>query len=234
MRSRHPLPAALVLCALVASGCTGGSPEAKDGHTKHASSSASPSPHQSTGPTTSATIRPTTSATPSPSATATHTLIHGQPTRLPQDQIAAAAFHVAVLDRNAASTPEERTVVDAWMKFWQAASDTYYFAKPTKSLERTSTPAIQQSIVGYMKEKKAKGERVVGWAKDNVLAVHVDGDRATVHDCTENYTFSINEDGDPVTRPTPWYDVTGTLRKVDGSWVVASQRSVDKKTSCLS
>jgi hypothetical protein len=228
MRSRHPLTAALVLCALAAGGCTGGSPEASDGHTKHASASASPSP----------TTSQTTSATPSPSPTATatspSTLVHGQPTSLPHDQVAAAAFHVAVLGHNAATTPEERAVVDAWMSFWQAASDTYYLATPTKSLERTASRTIQQSIVGYMKEKKAKGERVVGWAKDNVLAVHVDGDRATVHDCTENYTFSINEDGDPVTRPTPWYDVTGTLRKVDGSWVVASQRSVDKKTSCLS
>ena len=226
MRSRHPLPVALLLCTLAVTGCTGGSPEAKDGHTKSASASTTPSP----SPTTSA------SPSPSPSATATSpsTLIHGQPTRLPHDQVAAAAFHVAVLERNAAKTPEEKAVVDAWMKFWQAAADTYYFAKPTKSLERAATPAIQQSIVGYMKDKKAKGERVVGWSKDNVLAVHVGADKATIHDCTENYTFSIDSDGDPATKPTPWYDVTGTLQKVDGSWVVASQHSADRQTSCLS
>ena len=226
MRPRHPLPAALLLCALAVTGCTGGSPKAGDGHSESASASTTPSPSS------------TTSASPSPSASATatspSTLAHGQPTSLPHDQVAAAAFHVAVLERNAAKTPEEHAVVDAWMRFWQAAADTYYFAMPTKSLERTATPAIQQSIVGYMKGKKAKGERVVGWAKDNVLAVNVDGDRATIHDCTENYTFSIDDDGDPATKPTPWYDVTGTLQKVDGSWVVASQKSAEPKTSCLS
>jgi len=211
MRSRHPLPVALLLCTLAVTGCTGGSPEARSDHTRSAPASA------------------TASVTPSPS-----TPIHGQPARLPHDQVAAAAFHIAALERNAANTPEEQAVVDAWMKFWQATADTYYFAMPTKSLERTATPAIQQSIVGYMKGKKANGERVVGWSKDNVLAVTVDGDRATVHDCTENYTFSIDDDGEPVTKPTPWFDVTGTLQKVDGSWVVASQRSADRKTSCLS
>lgn len=230
MHSRHPLPVALALCALAVSGCTGGSPEAKGGHTKSASASATASTTPSPSTTTSA------SPSPSPSATATSpsTLIHGQPTSLPHDQVAAAAFHVAVLERNAAKTPEEHAVVDAWMRFWQAAADTYYFAMPRKSLEHTATPAIQQSIVGYMKDKKAHGERVVGWSKDNVLAVHVEGGSATIHDCTENYTFSIDDDGDPVTKPTPWYDVTGTLQKVNGSWVVASQKSVDRKKSCLS
>jgi hypothetical protein len=229
MRSRHPLPVALALCALAVTGCTGGSPDARSRHTTHASASTTASVTPSPSTTTSA------SPSPSPSATATSpsTLIHGQPTSLPHDQVAAAAFHVAVLERNAADTPEEQAVVDAWMKFWQAAADTYYFAMPTKSLKRTATPEIQQSIVRYMKGKKAKGERVVGWSKDNVLAVHLDGDSATIHDCTQNYTFSIDEDGDPATRPTPWYDVTGTLQKVDGSWVVASQKSAEQKQSCL-
>jgi hypothetical protein len=230
MRSRHSLPAALLLCALAVTGCTGASTQAKGGHAKHSSASTTPSPTS----TASASPSPSTSPSPSASATSPSTLIHGQPTNLPRDQVAAAAFHVAVLERNAARTPEEQAVVDAWMKFWQAAADTYYFARPTESLQRTSTPAIRQSIVGYLKQKKANGERVVGWSKDNVLAVNVDGDRATIHDCTENYTFSIDDDGDPVTRPTPWYDVTGTLQKVDGSWVVASQKSADRKTSCLS
>jgi hypothetical protein len=227
MRPRHPLPAALLVCALAVAGCTGGSPQAKGGHTRSASATSSPSA------TTSAS--PSSSSSASPSATSSSsTLIHGQPTKLPKDQVAAAAFHVAVLERNAAQTPEEQAVVDAWMKFWQAAADTYYYAKPTEALTRTSTPSIRQSIVGYLQQKKAKGERVVGWSRDNVLAVHVDGDHATIHDCTENYTFSIDEDGDPATRPTPWYDVTGALQKVDGSWVVASQHSADRSTSCLS
>jgi hypothetical protein len=145
----------------------------------------------------------------------------------------ATTLHAAVLARSAATTPEEHAVVDAWMAYWQAATDTAYFGRPDPRLAQVSTGAARDSIVGYLRQKKAAGQRVVGWARDNVLRVSVTGGRATVRDCTENFTFSVDEEGTPATRPDPWYDVHGTLARRDGRWVVTTQSSDPATTSCL-
>jgi hypothetical protein len=231
MRARLSLSATLLASVVAVTGCSGGSSQATSGGSSGSvrSSAASPTP------TTSATPTPRTSSTSaSASASSPSTLAHGQPTDLPRDQTAAASYHVAVLASSDASTPEEHAAVAAWMTFWQAAADTYYYDRPVPALDRTAMPSVRSSIVDYMEKKKRQHERVVGWARDNVLAVNVAGDLATIHDCTENYTFSIDQSGDPLTRPTPYYDVTGKLQKVDGQWKVAEQHSDDRSLSCLS
>ena len=152
---------------------------------------------------------------------------------MPHDRLEAASLHTAVLDRNAASTAEERAVVDAWMAYWQGAADTYYSYKVTPEFEKVARGKARSSILGYLADLKAQKQRVVGWARDNVTSVTVHGGTATVHDCTENFTFSVDAEGEPLTKPPPYYDVTGTLQKSQGQWTVVRQHSRQLSRSCL-
>jgi hypothetical protein len=145
----------------------------------------------------------------------------------------ATNLHAAILDRNAADTAEERAVVDAWMTYWEAATDTAFFSRPDPRLARVAAGTARSAVLGYLRDKQAQGQRVAGWAKDNILAVKVSGDRATLRDCTENFTFSVDEEGTPASRPDPWYDVSGRLEKRDGRWVVVVADSRPQSTSCL-
>ena len=84
-------------------------------------------------------------------------------------------MHVAVLGRNAARTPAEKAAVQSWMTYWQGAADTYYSWKPVGAFKRVARDAAYSSVVDRMTEVRAKKQRIVGWAQDNVLAVSVDG-----------------------------------------------------------
>ena len=55
-----------------------------------------------------------------------------------------------------------------------------------------------------------------------------------MRDCTQNYTFSVDQEAEPMTKPPPWYDVTGTLQKSQGAWTVIKQNTKPVKKSCLS
>ena len=224
MRRHRSLPAVLLLSLTAVAGCSGGSPQGGPtaGGTTGASASPSPSPSAAT-PT--ATDQPSGSSSAPPS--------EATPSTLPNDRLEAASLHTAVLGQNAASTAEERAVVDAWMSYWQGAADTYYSYKVTPEFAKVARGKARSDILDYLADLKAKKQRVVGWARDNVTAVKVDGNTATVRDCTKNFTFSVDADGDPLTNPTPYYDVTGTLAKSQGQWTVVRQRSRELNASCL-
>jgi hypothetical protein len=205
------------------------------------SSSASDDPSASASTSASASVPSSGSESPSPAPTESGSpsaspsrYAHNQPTKLPYDRLSAAAFHVAALQSSVASTPEQKAVVDSWMKFWQAASDTYYYGQPAKALSVYSTGEAEKGILGYLAQQKHDKERVVGWARDNVTSVKVTGSRAVVRDCTRNFTYSTDLEGEPMSHPDKWYDATGVLHKQGGRWVVVSQTSPSRKTSCLS
>jgi len=252
MRRSRALPAVLMLCAGALAGCSdasstkdaGGPPAGSSSSPASSSGAPSPSAPTSSGSTASAPTRSASSpgAGQDPSASAQPSgQPSGQPTdratrtpRLPHDRTAAAALHTSVLVRSAAGSSEEQAVVRAWMDYWQAASDTFYFLRPTPELRAVARAQALSSVVGYIGTLKADKHRVVGWAKDNVTDVTIHGDKAAVRDCTANFTFSVDVDGDPVTRPTPFYDVTGTLVKENGRWYVTRTHSRDLTSSCLS
>lgn len=214
---------------------TGCGPEPSSASGKASSSpsasalSSPPSPGDSVSPSVSDSAGDTGSASPTPSRYA-----HNQPTKLPYDRLSAASFHVAALQSSVASTTEEKAVVDSWIRFWQAASDTYYYGQPAKALSVYSTGEARRGILDYLAQQKHDKERVVGWARDNVTSVKVTGSRAVVHDCTRNFTYSTDLEGEPQSHPDKWYDATGVLRTQGGHWVVVSQTSPARKTSCLS
>jgi len=124
-------------------------------------------------------------------------------------------------------------VVDAWMSYWQAAADSYYRARPVPRFAEVARGSARSAVLVYLRQKKAQGQRVVGWARDNVTSVHISGDRARLRDCTQNFTFSVDEEGTPITLPTPFYDVTGELEKHGGRWVVTVATSRNLRLSCL-
>lgn len=225
MRRRSTLPVVVLLAAGTLAGC--GSDTSSTA--KHRSSSASSTP-SSAQPSSSPSGSSSDSGGESPSAADTGS---AGASGFPRDQTEATSLHKAVLARNAARTPEEHAVVDAWMAYWQGAADTYYYYRPSRQFTDAASGSARSAVLTYMQTAKAKQRRVVGWARDNVLSVSVDGDTAKIHDCTENYTFTVDQEAEPLTRPTPFYDTTGSLRKVDGRWVVVQQDSSDAQKSCL-
>ncbi len=243
MRTRRT-PSAAVLAgvcgatlalAVTLTGCGPVSSSASDDRSASPSTSASASVSSPGAESASPSVSPSVSgsvsgsASPSPSRYA-----HNQPTELPYDRLSAAAFHVAALQSSVARTAEEKAVVDSWMRFWPAASDTYYYGQPAKALSVYSTGEARRGILAYLAQQKHRKERVVGWARDNVTSVRIDGDHAVVRDCTRNFTYSTDLEGEPQSRPDKWYDTTGVLREQGGRWVVVSQKSPARTTSCLS
>jgi hypothetical protein len=224
---RHLLPASLLLTLVSALALTGCSNDSTAGTSKP-STSASVTPSSSTTPSASTSPSATTSPTRSTTSSSP-----SAPASLPHDRLAAASYHESILASSAASTPEEHAVVDAWMSYWNNAADTYFNGRPTADLTKVASGDALAQVHAYLETQKRKNERAVGWAKDHILSVSVDGDRATVHDCTQNFTFSVDEEGEPATRPDPWYDATGTLERQQGSWVVVHQTSKTPKASCL-
>jgi hypothetical protein len=217
------LPVALVTCALALTGCSNG------GDTKKADSTPSPS-----ASSTSSSPSPTESS----SGSTTSPFPSNPPTSrkgpdFPHDRVEAASMHKAVLASSAAQSPDEKAAVAAWMDYWQGAADTYYFYKPTGKFLGVARGTAKSSVLKYMSDLKSQDQRVVGWAKDNVTKVKVSGSTATVNDCTENFTYTVDREIEPLTRPTPYYQVTGTLTKEGGRWTVTHQDSKSLTKSCL-
>ena len=239
MRRRHRLPAALAIALVGLTGCSG------------TTSGADPTPTTATGPASASASASTSGPSPtvqdsggeptgettdqpsgSPGADTTYTP-RTVPANLPTTRIEAANLHYAYLGRNAASSASEQAVVDAWMSYWQGAADTYYLYRPTALFTSVARSSARSDVLDYLDKLKKKNERVVGWSIDNVTSVSIDADTATVRDCTENFTFSVDRESEPVSRVTPYYDVTGTLKRVDGGWTVVTQKSLDQQKSCL-
>lgn len=224
MSRRHTVPAVLLLSLVAITGCNNVS-TASDPQPSSSTSSASPS-----GTLTSASAKPTD--TPSGSPTVDPSSAR-EPARLPTSRIEAASLHLAVLGQNAAKTAGERAVVDTWMTYWQGAADTYYYYRPTPGFDRVARSTARSAVVAYMGRLKSDKQRVVGWARDNVTEVKVEGDTATVRDCTRNFTFTVDEEIEPLTHPDPYYEVTGTLEKSGDAWTVTRQTSTPLRKSCL-
>jgi len=230
MRPQPGVGTALALVsALLLAGCSGDPAE-------------QPAAAGSTTATTArATSAPTTSSAPaSPSASASPGTDESSPSTsrspapdLPRDRAKAAKMHLAVLGENVAETPDEQAVVDAWMRFWQGAADSYFAGEVRPGLLQSSGGDAREQIVGYLQRLNDQQHRVVGWARDNILQITITGDTARLRDCTENFTFSVDRSGKPVTRPTPFYDVSGELQRRDGQWIVVNQSSGNLRRSCL-
>lgn len=248
MRRHHPVTTALttaVTTALTAAllglaGCSDASPTSAD----DSSSSASPtgtatasSGTSSAAPTEDGSGSEDPSATAAPSgsqAAARSVRPTGVPANLPRSRIQAANLHNAYLGRNAAATAEERAAVTAWLSYWQGAADTYYLYRPTELFESVARGRARRTVETYLADLKRRHWRVMGWSVQNVTAVRVTGDRATLRDCTESFTFQVDNESEPISRVTPYFDTRGTLRKTDGSWTVVDYRDRAMQRSCLS
>lgn len=219
MRRGRVLPAVLAVGVLALTGCE--DPVGPD------VSSATPSGEPSSeSPTASVSESAEPTETPSASATSAEQ-------DLPKSQVRASLLHVAALGESSAESPAEKAVVTAWMGYWQATTNTYFYGRPPEQLTRFAAAGALADVRSNLARQKAQQHRAVGWARDNVLSVKVTGDSATLRDCTENYTFDVDEEGAPATKPTPWYDVTGTLEQRAGRWVVVEANSKKLDQPCL-
>jgi hypothetical protein len=229
MRRRSTLPVVLLLALGAVSACGNGAAKGTPASSTTTSGSATSS--GTSGDVSSAAPSSPTDTSDSPSAAAGGS---AGASGFPHDRTEATSLHKAVLGRSVARSAEEKAAVQAWMNYWQGAADTYYYYKPTQQFSDVATGAARSAVLTYMQQKKAEKRRVVGWARDNITSIDVTGNTAKIRDCTENYTFTVDEEAEPVTLPTPFYDATGTLTKVDGRWRVTTQDSRSLNKTCLS
>jgi hypothetical protein len=143
----------------------------------------------------------------------------------------AAELGVTVLGTNAAKTAEEQAVVDAWMTYWRAVSQTYDTLEPAPGLDSARGEPLT-SVLDYLNKLKTRGHRSVGWTRENVLKVSVNGDSAALRDCAENFSFEVDASNKPVQDVTPFYSTIGQLTKVDGRWIVTKLTSEGSSTDC--
>ena len=229
--------AAIAVALVALAGCgddtatsSGGEPSAATSGTAGSSPSEDPGGEASSGePTGESTDFPSGS----PGAMKTYEA-RPVPAYLPKVRIEAANLHYAYLDRNAAKTPEEQAVVDAWMSYWQGTADTYYLQRPTALFSSVARGPARDKVLDYMRENKAKKQRVMGYSIENVLSVRVDGSTATLRDCTKSFTFTVDRESEPLSRVMPYYDTTGMLEKTDGKWTVVDYEDKAMRKSCLS
>jgi hypothetical protein len=163
------------------------------------------------------------SSEPSSSASPTAEATDAEATEVPRPATTSEAAELAatVLGTNAARTAEEKTVVKAWMRYWTAVAETYDELEPAPGLDSARGKPLTQ-VLDYLDTLKSKGHRSVGWTRDNVLEVSVEGAVAVVKDCAENFTFEVDADGKPVEDVTPFYDIVGMLEKRDGDWAITA------------
>jgi hypothetical protein len=217
-----------LVAALVLAGCSGDPAD----QPAASGSTAGTTSEQASQPAASSQS-PTPTPTESASSPADQSTSRSPAPDLPRDRAKAAKMHLALLGSSVADSAEEQAVVDAWLRFWQGAADSYFVGKPQPALLQSSAGDAREQILTYLQRLDDQQHRVVGWARDNIQQVSVDGNTARVRDCTENFTFSVDRSGKPVTRPTPFYDVSGDLQQRDGRWVVVAQSSSNLKRSCL-
>ena len=233
MRRHLALAVAATTALAVLVGCRDDASETGSSTASAPASTTSATPSEEPAESSSAPTSPSPSKrSPSPKASPT-TDGPAQEPDLPEDRTMARNLHTAVLGTSVARTAEEKAVVEAWMDFWQGAADTYYLYKPTAQFNRVARGEARAEVLTYTAKLKARKQRVVGWARDNVTSIEVDGNDATVRDCTKNFTFRVDVEAEPLTRPMPYYDVTGTLRKTDGRWTVVAQKTESLDKSCL-
>ena len=245
MRRHHAADAALTVALTTALlGLTGCSDASSTSDEPTASASAAQSSDVSTGSSSdsasaspggsSPSEDPRATAAPSGSPEAARSVRPtGVPANLPRSRIQAANLHNAYLGRNAADTAEEQAAVTAWLSYWQGAADTYYLYRPTELFESVARGRARQTVEGYLASLKRRHWRVMGWSVQNVTAVKVTGDRATLRDCTESFTFQVDNESEPISRVTPYFDTTGTLERTGGKWTVVDYRDRAMERSCL-
>ena len=124
-----------------------------------------------------------------------------------------------------------KAVVTAWMTYWQAVSDTYADLEPSPDLD-VARGEPQTDVLDYLNELRTKKQRSVGWTRDHVTRIEIVDNAAVVADCAENFSFNVDEDGEPVQEVTPFYELRGSLQEEDGRWIVTAVDSTDRQEDC--
>lgn len=165
-------------------------------------------------------------ATPSPSASPSEAPL---PTSTPE----AAKLSEARLGSSVAKTAEEKAVVEAWTSYWKAVYQTYGDGEPAPGLDVARGAALDRAL-DYLNELKSKNRRSVGWTRINVTQIEITGDAATLRDCSDDFSFEVDESDTPVEEVVPFFENLGSLSKVDGEWKVTGVDVTALESSCTS
>lgn len=179
----------------------------------------------------SAGIKPIESAEPSASATPSATPTAPAETPLPTTTAEAAKLAVSVLGSSVADTADEKAAVAAWMTYWDAASKTFSDLEPAAGLDSARGEPLA-NVLNYLNELKAKNHRSVGWTRDHVLTIEVNGGAALIRDCAENFSFEVDSAGKPVQDVSPFFDISGSLTKDGDRWIVTVAKTTKVQEDC--
>jgi hypothetical protein len=206
MRCR-PMITVLVVPVLALSACRGAG-EADGEEPRTPTASASPS-------RTAQTPAPAPADVPRPATTAE-----------------AAELGVVVLGVNAARTPEEQAIVEAWMRYWAAVAQTYDQLEPAPGLEESARGRPLTDVLDRLDDLRSRNHRSAGWTRQNVLEVVVDGDTAVLRDCAENFAFEVDSSNRPTEEVVPFYSTLAQLTKDGDRWVVTAAESQELEEDC--
>ncbi|RYJ04841.1 MAG: hypothetical protein EON52_14680, partial [Actinomycetales bacterium] len=163
-----------------------------------------------------------------PSATPTPT-----PQAFPTDVAAASKIAVSQTASSVARTPEEKATVQSLTDYWAAVVRTYDTLQLDPGLKIARGQALTR-VMGYLQDLRGKAHKVKGWTRDHVQKISIDGDKAALVFCTENFTFEVDAQGRKAEDITPFYLATMRLQKIDGRWIVTELADNQKlQKSCL-
>ncbi len=130
--------------------------------------------------------------------------------------------HEIIRGQVEASTPEEQAVADAWFAYWDARADSVGNARVDPDLGKVAAGAAVADVVRYVTYLQGKNLHTVGDSKFSATDIEVDGNTATLTSCGVNKSIDQKGDGSPAEQLEPFYNFTGALTRVGGTWRVVS------------
>lgn len=122
---------------------------------------------------------------------------------------------------NAASTPQEKEVAEAWFTYLEEYVKVLGAPDPGGFLLRDLAygPALAGPL-GYAGDMAEKDLRLGGGIIATVLEIEVDEEKAVIHGCIRTNMVEVDTSGKPVEKLTkPWLKTKHTLAKQD-RWLV--------------
>jgi hypothetical protein len=118
---------------------------------------------------------------------------------------------------------EQRAVADAWIAYWQTRFDA--FAAPEldpAALGEVATGEAAEQVISYVRYLQDERLYTRGDAVIAVDTVRINGQRATVRTCAQNYSVDVRQSNDrPAEALNPFYTFRGVLQRASDGWVVA-------------
>lgn len=138
-----------------------------------------------------------------------------------------------LLGRSAASSAEEREVVDVWFAYWTEVNRMYREVEADPdTLYSLAKDAAATGPLDYLEEFSSRGERLAGGSIVAASKVRVRGDEATVDSCFRNSSVNVDAQGKAVELLTPFFTTREVLRREGPDWRVETSTTTSRNERC--